>query len=183
MTKSARPVSALVASEKTMAVSSEVTLKKPEQIAFIDLAAQQARLAPALKAAIDAVLADGQYILGPQVGALEKELAAFCGAAHCVTCANGTDALTLVLMAEAVGPGDAVFVPSFTFVATAEAVAGQRATPIFVDIDDDTYTMDASSLERAIAAARAGRTCAARGDRRRFVRAAGGLRSDRPDRS
>jgi len=123
-------------------------------LAFNDLAAQQYRIKDRLDAAIADVLARGQYILGPQVEELEGALAKFCGATNCVACANGTDALSLVLMAEDVGPSDAVFVPSFTFVATAEAVSGRGATPVFVDIDPATYNMDADSLARAIGAAR-----------------------------
>jgi UDP-2-acetamido-2-deoxy-ribo-hexuluronate aminotransferase len=122
-------------------------------LAFNDLAAQQDRIRDRIDAAIADVLARGQYILGPQVGELEGALAKFCGATHCVACANGTDALSLVLMAEDIGAGDAVFVPSFTFVATAEAVSGRGATPVFVDIDAATYNMDAGSLTRAIDAA------------------------------
>ena len=122
-------------------------------LAFNDLAAQQARIKDRIDAAIANVLARGQYILGPQVAELETELSQFCGATHCVTCANGTDALSLVLMAEEIGPGDAVLVPSFTFVATAEAVSSRGATPVFVDINATTYNMDAGSLARSISAA------------------------------
>ncbi|RKF12427.1 DegT/DnrJ/EryC1/StrS aminotransferase family protein [Roseovarius spongiae] len=121
---------------------------------FIDLAAQQARIRDRIDAAIAGVLERGQYIMGPEVAELETRLAEFCGAKHCVSCANGTDALQLALMALGVGPGDAVFAPSFTFAATAEVVPGTGATPVFVDIDRATYTMDPASLERAIAHAR-----------------------------
>lgn len=123
-------------------------------IAFIDLAAQQSRLKPNLDAAIARVLAHGQYILGPEVRELERQLADFCGAKHCLTCANGTDALQLALMALEVGEGDAVFVPSFTFTATAEVVPLVNATPIFVDCLPDTFNMDPASLQRAIAHAK-----------------------------
>ena len=123
-------------------------------LAFNDLAAQQDRIKDRLDAGIADVLAGGQYVLGPQVAELEGALAKFCGTANCVGCANGTDALSLVLMAEDIGAGDAVFVPSFTFVATAEAVSGRGATPVFVDIDPATYNMNAASLARAINAAR-----------------------------
>ncbi|HZJ13328.1 MAG TPA: aminotransferase class I/II-fold pyridoxal phosphate-dependent enzyme, partial [Methyloceanibacter sp.] len=123
-------------------------------LAFNDLAAQQGRVKDRIDAAMADVLARGQYILGPQVAELEGALAKFCGATNCVACANGTDALSLVLMAEDIGAGDAVFVPSFTFVATAEAVSGRGATPVFVDIDAATYNMDAASLSRAIEAAK-----------------------------
>jgi dTDP-4-amino-4,6-dideoxygalactose transaminase len=126
----------------------------PRPLAFNDLAAQQERIKDQIDDAFAQVLAEGQYILGPQVAALETALAKFCNAAHCVTCANGTDALSLVLMAEGVGGGDAVLVPSFTFVATAEAVSSRGASPVFVDIDETTYNMDPASLSRAIDAAR-----------------------------
>ena len=118
--------------------------------AFIDLAAQRGRMGEAVERAILAVLDSGQYILGPQVAELEQQLAAFCGARHVVTCANGTDALQLVLMAEGVGAGDAVFVPAFTFLATAEVPVLMGATPVFVDIDPDTFNIDIESLEAAI---------------------------------
>jgi dTDP-4-amino-4,6-dideoxygalactose transaminase len=93
----------------------------------------------------------GQFILGPEVTELENQLSAFAGAKHCVSCANGTDALGLVLMAEGVGPGDAVFVPAFTFAATAEVVAWVGATPVFVDVIEDTFNLDPARLETAIA--------------------------------
>lgn len=96
----------------------------------------------------------GAYILGPEVGELEARLAEFCGARHAIGCSNGTDAITLVLMAKNVGPGQAVFCPSFTFAATAEVVAFLGATPYFVDIEPDTYNMDPASLRAAIAEAK-----------------------------
>lgn len=119
-------------------------------ISFIDLAAQQARIKPQVDAAIARVLAHGQYILGPEVREFESQLAKFCGAKYAVTCSDGTDAMTLCLMRMGIGPGDAVFVPSFTFVSTAEVVAMLGATPYFVDIDPVTYNMDPSSLRAAI---------------------------------
>ena len=122
--------------------------------AFIDLAAQRARLGDSVDRAVLAVLHSGQYILGPQVTELERQLAAFCGARHVVSCANGTDALQLVLMAEGVGPGDAVFVPAFTFLATAEVPVLVGATPVFVDIRSDTFNIDIESLEAAIGEAK-----------------------------
>lgn len=125
-----------------------------EPIAFIDLAAQRRRLEPRLSDAIARVLQHGGFISGPEVRAFEGELARFTGARHAIGCANGTDALVLVLRAWNVGPGDAVFVPSFTFVATAEAPALLGATPVFVDVRADDFAMDADSLERAIAHAR-----------------------------
>jgi dTDP-4-amino-4,6-dideoxygalactose transaminase len=122
--------------------------------AFIDLAAQRERLGDCVDQAVLAVLKHGQYVLGPEVAALERELAAFCGARHCITCANGTDALLLALMAEGVGRGDAVFVPAFTFVATAEVAVLCGATPVFVDVHPDTFNLDADSLEAAIGEAK-----------------------------
>lgn len=122
--------------------------------AFIDLAAQRERLGDRVERAIAAVLEHGQYILGPEVVELERQLAAFCGARHCITCANGTDALLLALMAEGVGAGDAVFVPAFTFVATAEVAVVCGATPVFVDVRPDTFNLDVESLEAAIGEAK-----------------------------
>ena len=121
---------------------------------FIDLAAQQARIRGRIDAAIAGVLDRGQYIMGPEVAELERALAAFCGAKHCIACANGTDALQLALMALGLRTGDAVFVPSFTFAATAEVVPCLGATPVFVDIDAASYNMDPASLRRAVAHAR-----------------------------
>lgn len=117
---------------------------------FIDLAAQQKFIRPQLDAAIKKVLDHGQYIMGPEVHELEKQLRCFTEAKHAITCANGTDALTLVLMAWGVGKGDAVFVPSFTYVATAEAPAQLGATPFFVDVCEDTFNIDPLSLKQAI---------------------------------
>jgi UDP-2-acetamido-2-deoxy-ribo-hexuluronate aminotransferase len=122
--------------------------------AFIDLAAQREHLGDSVENAIAAVLKHGQFVLGPEVTELERKLAEFCGAKHCISCANGTDALLLVLMAEGIGPGDAVFVPDFTFVATAEVVALAGATPVFVDIHPDSFNMDVASLEAAIGEAK-----------------------------
>jgi len=124
-------------------------------IPLIDLAAQQARLKPAIDANIARVLAHGQYIQGPEVTAFEAKLAAFAGCRHAVSCGNGTDALTMALMAAGVGPGAAVFLPSFTFTATAEVVALLGARPVFVDVDTDDFTIDASDLERRIATVKA----------------------------
>ncbi|MGH7024632.1 MAG: DegT/DnrJ/EryC1/StrS family aminotransferase [Caulobacteraceae bacterium] len=121
-------------------------------IPFIDLAAQQARIRPALDAAVARVLAHGAYVMGSEVAAFEKALAAFCGAKLALSCANGTDALALPLMAWGVGPGDAVFCPSFTFAATPEIVPWTGATPVFVDIRPDTYCLDPVHLEAAVEA-------------------------------
>lgn len=122
-------------------------------IAFIDLKAQRERLGSRIDQAILKVVNHGKYIMGPEIGELESKLAQFCGARHCVSCANGTDALGLVLMAWGIRPGDAVYVPAFTFVATAEVVAWLGATPVFVDVLEDTFNMDPDSLEAAIGAA------------------------------
>ena len=117
---------------------------------FIDLGAQRERLGTALHQAIASVVDSGAYILGPEVAAFEGELAAYLGVKHVVGCASGTDALLIPLMAWGIGRGDAVFVPSFTFASTAEVVALAGATPVFVDIDADSYNMDVASLEAAI---------------------------------
>jgi dTDP-4-amino-4,6-dideoxygalactose transaminase len=122
---------------------------------FIDLGAQRERLGDRLKTAIDRVVKGGRYILGPEVTEFEEKLAAYVGVRHCVACANGTDALLLPLYATGIGPGDAVFVPSFTFAATAEVVALAKAEPVFVDVDPHTYNIDPESLQAAIAAVRA----------------------------
>lgn len=121
-----------------------------DMIPFIDIAAQRACIKDDLDARIAKVIAEGRYILGPEVTELEERLQAFGRAPHAVACANGTDALVLPLMAWGLKPGDAVFVPSFTFASTAEVVPWLGASPIFVDIDPDTYCMDPASLERAI---------------------------------
>lgn len=125
-----------------------------ENVAFIDLAAQQAGIRDKLDVAIKAVLDHGQYIMGPEVKAFETELCTFTGANHALGCANGTDALSLVLMAWGIGPGDAVFVPSFTYVATAEAPAQLGATVFFVDVLEDTFNLDAESLKQAVVEAK-----------------------------
>ncbi len=117
---------------------------------FIDLKAQYARLKPAIGARIQRVLDHGQYVLGPEVAELETALAAFCGARHCVTVASGTEALRLPLMAAEIGPGDAVFLPAFTFPATAEVVVSLGASPVFVDVAMDSYNLDPAALASAI---------------------------------
>src|SRR5215471_13699018 len=125
-----------------------------KSMACIDLAQQQLHLGDSIDHAIRRVLAHGNYIMGPEVIKLEASLSEFCGAKHTLTCSNGTDALGLILMALAVGPGDAVFCPSFTFAATAEVVAWFGATPVFVDIHPDTFNIDPASFEAGIAAAK-----------------------------
>jgi dTDP-4-amino-4,6-dideoxygalactose transaminase len=127
---------------------------RPEPVPFIDIAAQRRRLGPSIDQAVSRVLTHCQFIDGPEVTALEAALADFSGAKHVVTCASGTDALLMVLMAKGVGRGDAVFCPSFTFCATGEAVALTGAVPVFVDVDEATFNMDVNSLKRGIATAR-----------------------------
>jgi dTDP-4-amino-4,6-dideoxygalactose transaminase len=120
------------------------------EIKFLDLEAQRQRLEPGLSKRIKKVLDEGNFILGSEVVELEQELAARAGVSEAITCGNGTDALQLVLMAWGVGPGDAVFVPSFTFTSTAEVVSLLGATPVFCDIDPKTYNLDPHSLQSAI---------------------------------
>lgn len=120
---------------------------------FIDLEAQQRRLGGRLTHAIQKVLDHGKYIMGPEVQELEERLAGFCGARHAIACASGTDALLLALMAYGVGPGDAIFVPSFSFVAAAEATALLGATPVFVDVITDDFLLDLESLKKAMSEA------------------------------
>jgi dTDP-4-amino-4,6-dideoxygalactose transaminase len=127
---------------------------RPEPVPFIDLAAQRRRLGKSVDEAVGRVLAHCQFINGPEVAQLEADLAAFSGAKHVVTCASGTDALLMVLMAKGIGRGDAVFCPSFTFCATGEAVALTGATPVFVDVDEATFNVDVNSLKRGIATAK-----------------------------
>ncbi|MGZ5935614.1 MAG: DegT/DnrJ/EryC1/StrS family aminotransferase [Rhizomicrobium sp.] len=123
-------------------------------IPFIDLQAQRRRLGEPLNRAIQAAVEGGQWVMGPQVAELEEKLAAFAGVKHCIACANGTDALMIVLRAWNIGAGDAVFVPAFTFAASAEVVALVGASPVFVDVLEDTFNMDPASLQAAIAATR-----------------------------
>jgi dTDP-4-amino-4,6-dideoxygalactose transaminase len=127
---------------------------RTQNIPFIDIAAQRRRLGPAVDEAVARVLAHCQFINGPEVAALEAALAAYTCAKHVVSCASGTDALVMVLMAKGIGAGDAVLCPSFTFCATGEAVAITGATPVFVDVDEATFNIDAASLKRGIATAK-----------------------------
>ena len=117
---------------------------------FRDLKKQYEVLKPQLDTAIAEVLADAHFISGPQVGRLEQELAEYVGVKHCITCGNGTDALTLALKVWDIGPGDAVFVPDFTFFASGECPAAEGATPIFVDVCEDTFNLNPNKLEQAI---------------------------------
>jgi dTDP-4-amino-4,6-dideoxygalactose transaminase len=127
------------------------------KIELIDLGAQRRRIGARMDQAILRVVDHGKYIMGPEVAELEKKLAAFCGAKHCIGVANGTDALLLALMAKGVTRGDAVLVPSFTFAATAEVVALLGATPVFVDVLEESFNLDPASLESAIVAAKTAR--------------------------
>ncbi len=122
----------------------------PRAIPFLDLKAQQARIAADLRRRIDTVLEHCQFILGPEVRELEAELAKFCGAKHCVSVSSGTDALQIALMAEDIGRGDAVFLPAFTYTATAEVPLLLGATPVFVDVDPRTFQIDPAHLAQRI---------------------------------
>jgi dTDP-4-amino-4,6-dideoxygalactose transaminase len=121
-------------------------------IPFIDLQAQRRRIATDVERAIGRVLEHGQYILGPEVAELERALADYCGVRHALSCGSGTDALLLLLLAQGVGPGDAVFCPSFTFAASAEVIALIGATPVFVDVAPDDFNLAPASFEAALAA-------------------------------
>lgn len=125
-----------------------------DPVPFIDIGAQRRRLGQSIDDAVGRVLTHCQFINGPEVLQLEAALAAYSGAKHVVSCASGTDALLMVLMARGVGPGDAVICPSFTFCATGEAVALTGATPVFVDVNETTFNIDPASLRRGIAIAR-----------------------------
>lgn len=118
---------------------------------FVDLGAQFGVIEDEIRAAIDRVLAHGQFIMGPEVGALESDLADYCGVKHAITAASGTDALLMALMARQIGPGDAVIVPPFTFVATAEVVQLLGATTVFVDIEEDTFNLSPTRLAETVA--------------------------------
>ena len=119
-------------------------------IKFIDLGSQQSRVFSEINDGIASVLAHGKYILGPEVDLLEKKLSAYTGAKYCITCANGTDALQVALMALGVGPGDEVIMPGFSYIATAEVVALLGAKIIYVDIDEETFNVDPDVIEAAI---------------------------------
>ncbi len=124
--------------------------RAPRPVAFLDLKAQQARIAPALRARLEAVLGHCQFVLGPEVGELEARLAAFCGAGHCVGLSSGTDALQIAMMAEGIGPGCAVFLPAFTYTATAEVPLVLGAAPVFVDVHPRTFQIDPLHLQARI---------------------------------
>jgi UDP-2-acetamido-2-deoxy-ribo-hexuluronate aminotransferase len=123
-------------------------------VPFVDLKAQYARLKPQIAEAIQEVLDDGRYVLGPAVARLEAELAEYCGVRHAISCASGTDAIFMPLLAYGIGPGDAVFVPSFTFTASAEVILLAGASPVFVDVEADSFNIDLADLERRISETR-----------------------------
>lgn len=123
---------------------------------FVDLKKQYERIKPRIHDRINEVLRHGKFIMGPEVGELENQLASFVGCKFCVSCANGTDALLLSLMAHDIGPGDAVFTTPFTFIATAEVISLLGATPVFVDIDPDTFNIDPRKLQEAIESVKQG---------------------------
>ena len=123
-------------------------------VPFVDLKTQYARLKPQIAEAIQEVLDDGRYILGPAVTKLESELTEYCGVRHAISCSSGTDAIIMPLIAYGIGPGDAVFVPSFTFTASAEAIILVGASPVFVDVEEDSFNLNMKDLEAKVAATR-----------------------------
>ncbi len=140
-------------SNSTVRDDDEEVLRVPgttEPMQFIDLAARQRRVKDEIDAGIAAVLAHGKYILGPEVAELETALAAYAGASDCVTCANGTDALQIALMALEIGPGDEVITPGFSYIATAEAISLLGARPVYVDIDRASFNIAPEDIEAAI---------------------------------
>jgi UDP-2-acetamido-2-deoxy-ribo-hexuluronate aminotransferase len=129
----------------------EASIPKPEDpVRFVDLRRQQHRILPQVEKGFFSVLHHGQYIMGPDIRELEIKLAEYAGVEHVVCCSSGTDALLMALMAYGVGPGDAIFTPTFTFISSAEVISLLGATPVFVDIDPRTFNIDADCLERAI---------------------------------
>jgi len=151
---------------------------------FIDLAAQQARIKDKIDRNIQNVLSHGKYIMGPEVQELEQGLAEFVGVKHCIGCSSGTDALLMALMAKGVGPGDIIFTSPFTFIATAESLSLLGATPVFVDIDLQTFNIDPAKLELVIKNRKEGRKTDVRDQmsdvRRARARKDGGRRSVEP---
>jgi dTDP-4-amino-4,6-dideoxygalactose transaminase len=135
--------------------SAALAVATESRIPLFDLQRQRRRLEREIRARIDAVLDHGQFILGPEVDLFEKRLAAYAGAKHAIAVSSGRDALMIALMAMGVGKGDAVFVPAFTFAATAGSVASVGATPVFVDVDEATFNMDPTDLNRAISETKA----------------------------
>src|SRR5919202_1033730 len=127
-------------------------MNAPRPIAFFDMKAQQALIRAEIDAGIARILDHGRFIQGPEVEAIEAQLAEFCGARHAVGVSSGTDALQIAMMAEGIGPGDAVFLPAFTYTATAEVPLVLGATPVFVDVDPAGFNLDLADLERRVAA-------------------------------
>jgi dTDP-4-amino-4,6-dideoxygalactose transaminase len=141
-----------VVDPQTFAKRDDAASQPTGMIPLVDLVKQQHRILPEIEKGITNVLRHGQYIMGPEIRALEEKLAEYTDVEHVVCCSSGTDALLMALMAYDVGPGDAIFTPSFTFISTAEVVSLLGATPVFVDIDPRTFNMDPECLERAILA-------------------------------
>lgn len=125
-------------------------MNKNINVNFVDLSRQRSRLDGAIESAISTVLEHGKYIQGPEVGQLEQDIKEFCNVSNVVACANGTDAISLVLMANNIKQGDVVFVPSFTFTSTAEVVCLAGAVPYFIDVKEDTYNIDVDDLIKNI---------------------------------
>jgi UDP-2-acetamido-2-deoxy-ribo-hexuluronate aminotransferase len=125
-------------------------MTSPKRLDFIDLKTQQQRISASLTENIRRVLAHGQYIMGPEIQALEARLATYVGVKHAISCSSGTDALLMPLMAYGVGPGDAIFTTPFTFIATAEVIQLLGATPVFADIDPKTFNLDPEALAAAV---------------------------------
>ena len=125
------------------------------QVPFTGLEAQTVRLREEIDRNIAAVLDHGRFIMGPEVAEVEKALAEFCGAKHAIGVANGTDALQIALMCLEIGPGDSIFVPSFTYSATAEVILVLGATPVFVEVDESSFNIDCDDLQRKIDEAKA----------------------------
>ncbi len=135
-----------------MAVSKRFEVELPA-IAFVDLAAQQTRIRDRIDTAIRRVLDHGQYIMGPEIGIFEQQSSKFCGAKHAISCASGTDALLMAMMALGVKPGDAILCPGFTYTATPETIALLGAEPVFVDVEVDTFNVDPKALSAGLDAA------------------------------
>jgi UDP-2-acetamido-2-deoxy-ribo-hexuluronate aminotransferase len=141
-----------VVDPQTYADRDHSTSQPEEPISFVDLARQQQRILPELEKGVVKVLRNGQYIMGPEIQELEKKLAEYVGVEHVICCSSGTDALLMALMAYGVGPGDAIFTSTFTFISTAEVISLLGATPVFVDIDPRTFNIDSDCLDIAISA-------------------------------
>lgn len=121
-----------------------------KKIQMVDLISQYQKIKPAVDSAISSILESAQFINGPEVKAFQSELESYLGVKHVIPCANGTDALQIALMALGLKPGDEVITPSFTFIATTEVIALLGLKPVFVDVDKETFCIDASKIEEAI---------------------------------